>query len=191
MEFAMSATMTSTIRNGIDLGALQGKIEAVRANPALAKTQWEVNSRWVGGTRSDHVVDGCRISGEDIDRGFTICSDEPLELCGGNKFPNPQEYLMSSINACMMVGYAAAAAMMGVELTKLEIRISGNIDLRPFLGIDETVTTGYEKLEQTVTIAGDGTAEQFRQIHEIVKKTSPNYFNITHAIATESRLVVE
>ena len=191
MEFVMSVTMTGTHRNGIDLVALQETVDKVRANPAAAQTQWALNSRWVGGTRSDHVVDGCRISGEDIDRGFTICVDEPRELCGTNQFANPQEHLLASINSCMMVGYAAAAAHMGIKLTKLEIRICGDIDLRGFLGIDESVAPGYELLQQTVTIAGDGTEEQFRQLHEIVKKTSPNYFNITHAIATESRLVVE
>jgi hypothetical protein len=53
------------------------------------------------------------------------------------------------------------------------------------------VPAGYESLQQTVTIAGDATAEQLQQIHETVKKTSPNYFNITSAIPVPSRLVVE
>ncbi len=187
----MSMTMTKTIRNGIDVLALQGAIDAVRANPAAAKTEWAVNSRWAGGTRSDHAVGGCRIGGQDIDRQFTLHVDEPLELCGTNQFANPQEYLLSAMNACMIVGYAAVAALMGVKLTKLEIHTSGDIDLRGFLGTDPTVTPGYESLQQTVTIAGDAPAEQLRQIHEIVKKTSPNYFNITNAIATRSQLVAE
>jgi uncharacterized OsmC-like protein len=190
-EIAMNATMTSSIRNGINVMALQDTIDAVRANPAAARTQWAVNSRWAGGTRSDHEVEGCSIGGETIDRRFTLRTDEPLQLCGTNQFANPQECLLSAINACMIVGYAAVAAHMGVTLTKLEIRTEGGIDLRGFLGIDATVTPGYESLQQTVTIAGDGTAEQFREIHENVKKTSPNYFNITNAIATPSRLVVE
>ena len=187
----MNATETSTIRNGIDVMALQRTIDEVRANPAAAQTQWAVNSRWAGGTRSDHEVEGCSIGGQDIDRRFTLRVDEPLQLCGTNQFANPQEHLLAAINACMIVGYSAVAAHMGVALTKLEIRTCGEIDLRGFLGIDESVTPGYESLQQTVTIAGDATAEQLRQIHEIVKKTSPNYFNITNAVATPSRLVVE
>jgi uncharacterized OsmC-like protein len=182
---------TGTTRNGINVTALQGVIEALRENPAAGQTQWAVNSRWAGGTRSDHAVDGCVIGGREVGRRFTIRSDEPVELLGTNEFPNPQEYLMAAMNACMMVGYAAVAALMGVTLTKLEIRTWGDIDLRGFLAIDESVPAGYELLRQTVTIAGDATPEQFRQLHETVKKTSPNYFNITRAIATQSRLVVE
>jgi uncharacterized OsmC-like protein len=190
-EIAMLATLSNTTRNGIDLAALQATVDAVRANPSAGQTHWAVHSRWVGGTRSDHAIDGCEIAGRKIDRRFTLRVDEPLELCGTNQFANPQEHLLASINACMLVGYAAAAAHMGITLTKLEIRLSGDIDLRGFLGLDASVPAGYESLQQTVTIAGDGTPEQFQQIHEIVKKTSPNYFNITRAVATPSRLVVE
>jgi hypothetical protein len=190
-EIAMSATLTSSKRNGIDVAALQGAIEAIRANPAAGLTQWGVNSRWAGGTRSDHVVERCHIGGQKIDRRFTLRVDEPLEMRGTNQYANPYETLMSALNASMIVGYAAVATLMGVKLSKLEIRTGGDIDLRGALGIDPKVSPGLESLGQTVTIAGDGTAEQFRQIHETVKKISPNYFSITHAMAMQSRLVVE
>ena len=54
----MNATLTDTIRNGIDLAALQGATDAVRANPTAGQTRWAVHSRWLNGTRSDHVIDG-------------------------------------------------------------------------------------------------------------------------------------
>lgn len=187
----MTATITQRTVNGIDTQALQGAIDAITANPAAGQAHWCVTSQWRGGTRSDHHVESCTIGGEVIPRRFTLSTDEPLELCGTNQFANPQEYLLSALNACMMVGYAAVAALMGVKLTKLEVKTTGDIDLRGFLGIDPSVTPGYESLEQTVTIAGDGTPEQFRQIHETVKKTSPNFYNITRAVPTNSRLVVE
>ncbi|MDJ0682273.1 MAG: hypothetical protein QNJ18_20730 [Xenococcaceae cyanobacterium MO_167.B52] len=49
--------------------------------------------------------------------------------------------------------------------------------------IDKEVIPGYEQISYTVNIKGDVTAEQFKQIHEFVKKTSPNYYNIANAIA--------
>jgi uncharacterized OsmC-like protein len=187
----MTATLTNTTVNGINTAALQGAIDAIAADPAKGQTHWVVTSRWVGGTRSDHHVRSCRIGGQDIPRKFTIRIDEPLELCGSNQFANPQEYLMSALNACMMVGYTAVAALMGVRLTKLEVRTSGDIDLRGFLGIDRSVPAGYDRLQQTVTLAGDGSPEQLAKIHETVKATSPNFFNLTRAIPVNSKLVVE
>ena len=89
-----------------------------------------------------------------------------------------------------MVGYAAVAAMMGVTLTTLELEITGDIDLRGFLDIDDQVPRGYERLHYTVRIAGDCEPELFQKMHEVVQRTSPNYFNMSHAIAMTSDLVV-
>jgi uncharacterized OsmC-like protein len=75
---------------------------------------------------------------------FTLTS--PCELCGTNQFANPQEYLLAATNACMMVGYATVAAVMGVRLTKLEVEVDGDIDLRGFLDVDRTIPPGYRSL---------------------------------------------
>lgn len=187
----MNATIEATKVNGIDLDSLRNTIAAIAERPESGASHWTVHSVWRGGTRSDHQVDGVRFGDQQVDRRFTIHLDEPRELCGTDQYANPQEYLMSAVNACMMVGYAAVAALMGIRLTRLEIEIEGDIDLRGFLAIDPAVKPGYERLRQTVHIAGDGTAEQFARLHETVKATSPNFFNITHAIPVNSRMVVE
>ena len=110
-------------------------------------------------------------------------------MCGTNQFANPQEYLLAATNACMMVGYATVAAVMGVTLTKLELEITGDIDLRGFLDIDPGVARGYERLHYRVHIAGDGTQQQFEKMHEVVQRTSPNYYNISQPIELTSELM--
>jgi uncharacterized OsmC-like protein len=184
-------TLTTHTVNKIDVTALQTAIDTIRMNPDAGQTRWTIHSTWMGGTRSDHEVRGFAIGGEHVERGFTIRIDEPHQLCGTNQYANPQEYLLAALNACMMVGYSAVSALMGVKLTRLQVTTTGDIDLRGFLGLDPEVAPGYEQLQQEVRIAGDATPEQFRQIHEIVKKTSPNFFNITRAVRTNSRMVVE
>lgn len=187
----MQATTVPTKLNGIDTQALQGAIAQITADPAAGQTHWAVHSTWQGGTRSDHAVNGFEIGGNEVARRFVIHVDEPHELGGENAYANPQEYLMAALNACMMVGYAAVAALMGVKLTKLEVQLEGDIDLRGFLGIEPGIKPGYDQLRQTVHIAGDGTREQFERIHEVVKATSPNYFNLTTAIPLRSQLVID
>jgi hypothetical protein len=41
-----------------------------------------------------------------------------------------------------------------------------------------------------VRISGDGTPEQFREIHAMVQATSPNLFNLTRAVQIVPELVV-
>jgi hypothetical protein len=90
-----------------------------------------------------------------------------------------------------MVGYVAGAAVKGIRLDRLEIETNGQLDLRGFLGIDESVRPGYESIRYVVRIKGNGTPAQFREIHETVMKTSPNYFNIAKPIRIDAELRVE
>lgn len=136
-------------------------------------------------------MNGFEIGGRRIPQNFTLTVDEPFELCGTNTHPNPQQYLMAAMNACMMVGYVAVASLMGVELESVEIESEGEIDLRGFFGLDSTVKPGYDSLHYTVRIKGNGTAEQFRKIHETVMATSPNRYDIANPIRLTADLVVQ
>jgi hypothetical protein len=87
-----------------------------------------------------------------------------------------------------MVGYVVGAATRGIRLARLEIEAEGELDLRGFLGLDGGVKPGYDKLRYTVRIKGDGTPAQFREIHETVMRTSPNYLNLAEPVPIEARL---
>jgi uncharacterized OsmC-like protein len=176
--------------NGLDLAALGRVVEEVRQDPTKAAVGFRVTSAWRGQTRSEATVESFTLAGQSIPRQFTIPMDEPLELLGGNSAPNPQETLMAALNACMIVGYVAGASLRGIHLSRLEIETSGELDLRGFLGLSDAIPPGYESVRLVVRIDGDGTPEQFREIHETVIKTSPNYFNVSRPIRIDAELVV-
>jgi uncharacterized OsmC-like protein len=187
----MTTTATTEKLNGINLPVLHKLLEDVKRDSAQGRTAWGATTRWVGGAVTETEVTGCDIGGKRISRQFKFRTDEPLELGGQNSFANPQEYLMGAFNACMMVGYVALSALFGVELESLEIQCEGEIDLRGFLGISDKVKPGYDEIHYTVRIKGNGTPAQFKEIHDIVTKTSPNRFNISQPIKLKSKLVVE
>src|SRR5262249_48563395 len=97
--------------NGINTDGLFAMIDGVRQDGAKAKTKWHVSTSWCGQTRSRSQIDGFEIGGEQVERRFSIDIDEPCELAGTNQFANPQEHLLSALNACMMVGYVAQCAV--------------------------------------------------------------------------------
>ncbi|MCC6680382.1 MAG: OsmC family protein [Phycisphaeraceae bacterium] len=186
----MTTTTTSKL-NGLDPAALHGLIDAVAADAEQGQTHWSVTTRWIDGGVAQTQVSHFAIAGQRVDKDFTIRHDEPFELGGTNTAPNPQEYLLAALNACMTVGYVALATLKGIRIESLEIETEGDIDLRGFLGLDPAVKPGYEQIRYTVRIKGDATPEQFQEIHELVKQTSPNYYNIANAIALKAELVVE
>jgi uncharacterized OsmC-like protein len=177
--------------NGINTDDLFALIDGVRRDGAKAKTKWHVSTNWCGQTRSRSQVDGYEIGEEQVHRQFSIDIDEPCELGGTNQFANPQEHLLSALNACMMVGYVAQCAVHGITLESLKIETDGEIDLRGFLGIDPAVPAGYQSLSYTVRIKGSGTKEEFAKIHEAVMATSPNFYSVSRPVALKPMLVVE
>jgi uncharacterized OsmC-like protein len=176
--------------NGLDLAALGEVVHAIAADPGQALAGFEVTTRWTGQTRSESEVEGFTLGGERIARSHKIVADEPCELLGSDGAPNPQELLMAAINACMMVGYVAGASLKGIKLDSLEIRTRGTLDLRGFLGLDDSVPPGYQSIDYDVRIAGAGSPEQFEEIHQTVMKTSPNYFNISRPVRMNGTLHV-
>lgn len=189
----MSQTITHTAEriNGFDVEALREMVEEVKKDPQKGLVRFDVISTWKGRAKSEARVNGYMHGGKNIERSFRFTFDEPLELLGENTYANPQEYLLGALNACMLVGYATGAAVRGITLEKLEIESEGELDLRGFLGLDASVKPGYDTIYYIVRIKGNGTEKQFRDIHETVMKTSPNYFNMANPIKLDAELVVE
>ena len=185
----MLSPIQKTIVNDIDLGRLTELVEEAAVNPSLG---FEVTTRWDGQFRSLTQVGPITFgNGDVVSRDYVIKADEPEEILGSNEAPNPQELLMAALNACMTVGYVAGAAKRGITLSKLEIETKGTLDLRGFFALADTVPPGYPALNYVVRIAGDGTAEQFAEIHAEVQATSPNYDNLARAIRMDATLEVE
>lgn len=186
----MTDTMVRNVVNDLDLDALGAVVEEIKQDPSKAKVRFAVSTRWNGQTGSTSKVTGYELAGQYIDREFEIVADEPHELLGANSAPNPQELLMSAVNACMTVGYVANAALRGITLDRLEIETTGELDLRGFLGLDDAVPPGYEEIDYVVHMSGNGTPDQFAEIHRAVMATSPNYFNMARPIRMNGKLAI-
>ena len=186
----MTDLLTRNVVNGVDLDAVGEVVAAIGENPDAALVRFTVATRWTGQTGSVSKMAGIELGGEHIARDFEVRADEPEQLLGANAAPNPQELLMAAVNACMTVGYVAGASLQGITLDKLEIETTGQLDLRGFLGLDDSVPPGYEQIDYVVRIAGNGTPEQFEAIHRNVMATSPNYFNMARPIRMNGSLAV-
>jgi len=186
----MLDTVKNAPVNGLDLAALGEVVDEIQKDASKGIVGFDVVTRWKGQTRSETTVDGFTLAGERIARSHKIVADEPFELLGADSAPNPQELLMAAFNACITVGYVAGASLKGINLESLEIKTRGELDLRGFLGISDAVAPGYENIDYVVTIKGDGSPEDFEEIHQTVMKTSPNYFNMSRPIKMNGSLRV-
>lgn len=176
--------------NGVDTDALRNVIEAVAAEPAKGMVRFQVATSWQGQMRCETKVSSWMLGGQTLPHSHTIVIDEPPELLGKDEAPNPQEVLMAAFNSCIMMGYVGQAAMKGITLEKLVIETEGDLDLRGLLRLDESIKPGYDTIRYRVHIQGNGTPEQFQEIHETVCATSPNFYNISRPIKLDAKMIV-
>ena len=180
----------SQVVNGIHVDDVQTLIQSVAADPVKGATHWRVASAWRERMHSRAQVDGFAIGGQKVERQFAFDVDEPHQLGGANGYANPQEYLLGSLNACLIAGFTALCALHGYALERLEIVTEGDIDLRGFLGLDASVSPGYDALTTTVTVKGSASPAEFQKVFEMAVATSPNVHNIRRPVALSTSLDV-
>src|SRR5262245_21924068 len=128
IELKGRSAMSTTARlNDLDIDAVKALVAAVRNDPDKGQTTWRADVRWEGGFRSSASV-----------REFTdLPSDEPPALAGTDRAPNPVEQVAAALGHCLAVGYVAALTAHDIEIRSLDVAVAGEIDLRPFLGIEQ------------------------------------------------------
>ena len=163
--------VTTTV-NGVDLDRLSGTIDAVSADPALARFQFRARNHWIdGGYSRTTIKDFYGAGQEDTTRTepFTVDSDEPPVLLGQNRAPNTVEYVLHALAACVSGTIAYHAAARGIALDSLETTIHGDLDLHGFLGLDSSTRPGYEQIRITITAAGDFDDNQFAELASLTR----------------------
>jgi uncharacterized OsmC-like protein len=169
-------TETVTIRNGIDVDQLVATIDAIKEDPNVASFTFRASSQWDDGTRNVGEIGRFVHAGQqDESRNvpFRLDGDEPPVLLGGNTGPNAVELLLQALGFCYAVGYVANAAARGIELTRMEYDVEGDVDLHTFLGLDGP-RAGFTAIRVTGTVASpNATHQQLQELCTYVQDTSP------------------
>lgn len=181
-------TATTKIRpplNGVDTPTLFATLDAVKANPELAKFRFRASNQWVSGTHNRGTIRGFFGAGqEDSTRtgDFVYDADHPAVLVGSGNGPTPVEFLLHAIAACLTAGIANIAAARGVALTAVSSTVEGDIDLLGILGLSDQVRNGYQQIRVSFQIAGDAPDEVLRGLVEQSKARSAVYDVLTNGV---------
>ena len=88
-----------------------------------------------------------------------------------------------------MAGVANIASARGVDLTSVEARIEGDVDVRGLLGLSDDVRNGYQQMRVTFRIAGDASDATLREIVEQSRKRSAVYDVLTNGVDVQIDVV--
>ncbi|MGC0142377.1 OsmC family protein [Pseudactinotalea sp. Z1732] len=185
--------MTTTTDNGIDVERLVATIDAIKEDPGLATFTFRARSNWEEGTHNIGEISTFTHAGEtDESRSasFVLHGDEPPVLLGSNKGANAVELLLQALAFCYAVGYVANAAAQGIHITRMEYEVEGELDVRPFLGL-EGARPGFTAIRAHGRVSSpNASEEQLQGLCQYVQDTSPVRDCLANAVPVETTLDV-
>lgn len=183
----------TAVVNGIDVGRLLDTINAIEDDARKASRTFHASSRWQHGTHNIGEIGSFTHAGAQDDSRpapFVLYGDEPPVLLGENLGPNAVELLLQALAFCYAVGYVANAAAQGIEITRLDMEVEGDIDLRAFLGLPGT-RPGFGVMRAIGRVSSpNATREQLEDLCRYVQQTSPVRDNLANGLPIETTLEV-
>jgi uncharacterized OsmC-like protein len=163
------------VRNGVDVTALMGAIEAIGQEPSLATFAFRSENSWMTGGHNRSTIRDYYGVGADQKREitFTLDADEPAVLLGCDRGANPVEYVLHALAACVTTTTVYHAAARGIRIDRIESKLEGNLDLRGLLAMPGASRNGYEKVVFKMKIEGSGTPEEMEEIVRFGQSHSP------------------
>jgi uncharacterized OsmC-like protein len=173
--------------NGVDTPRLFATINAVKAQPELARFRFTATNKWVKGTHSRSRIEVFRGAGGTHRHTGEVefNADHPAVLVGADNAPTPAEFLLHAIAACITSGIGNIAAARGVTLTEVESTVEGDIDLRGILGLSDQVRNGYEQMRVHFRVKGDASPEKLQEIVAQSKARSAVFDVLTNGTAVD------
>lgn len=159
-------------------GILHASASALADAPAAAATiSPRVRTRLIPGTPTGVNVQAG-------DHAFTI--DEPAALGGDDAGANPVEHLLAALGACQVISYQVWAAKLGIAIDDVDVRVTGDLDVRGFFGIDQAVRPGFNDIRVEATISGPEPRERYEELTEAVERYCPVLDVLTAGVPVSS-----
>lgn len=143
--------------------ALLSTIESIKANPDAAHAVYFVDTKLVEDVRCSAKV-----------RDFSpMTVDQPPGMGGQNTAMSPMELMLVALGTCQEIMYAAYASVMGIPLSKVEVRLQGHLDKRGMLGMNSAVSSGFQKVSYEITIDSAADEADIKKLIETVESHCP------------------
>ena len=176
-----------TVRNGVNVNDLMMAIEGVKNDPANGKLTFTVQSKWKNRFRAEHKSSNYVIGKQSGTHEHIVSTDEPKEILGEDSGISPAETLLSSLGACLTIGYAANAAAMGIDIDEMSFEITAHGGLEGFMDIGDS-RPGLTDISVKTHIKSNAPDAKLQELHDYVNQHSPIWDTIKNPVKVTSEL---
>jgi uncharacterized OsmC-like protein len=175
------------IVNGVNVSKLFGTVEAIKGNPEIAKFNFKASGKWINGGHNRTIINEFYGACQNFQRSqpFVIEKDEPPVLLGKDHGANPVEYVFAALDGCLTTSLIYHAAAQGIKIDEVETSFSGDLNLHGFLGLDENIRNGYDKIKVEFKIKADAPKEKLQELVQLAQNRSPVFDIVSHPTPVE------
>jgi uncharacterized OsmC-like protein len=180
-----------TIRNGVNVDTMFATLDAIKATPAIAQFKWRAKNQWLGGSHNRSTIQSFYAALQDDtsrSSAFTVDAGEPGILLGHDEGPNPAEFLLHALAACLTTSVVYVASARGVRLTEVSSVVEGDMDVQGALGLNNEVRNGFQSIRVTFTVKGDAPAEKLQEVVARAQARSAVFDSITRGVPVTVQL---
>src|SRR3989337_3249073 len=99
-------------------------------------------------------------------RTHSLQIDEPRELGGTDKGPNPVELVLAALGGCQAIILKLYGQKLGVKIQSVETTVDGDLDLGGFMGVPG-VRPGFQKIQAITKIKAKGEPDKLKELLRI------------------------
>lgn len=164
-----------------NLRALIAKTQAaLREDPAKAVATFASRSGLKSGFESEVKI-----------RNHRITVDEPEALGGTDKGPNPVELVLAALGTCQEIAYRTHAAALGIPLDSVRVELKGDLDLRGFFAVDDSIRPGYRRIRGTVHLESSADPASLERLRQHVDAHCPVLDIVSNPVPVDLEVATE
>jgi uncharacterized OsmC-like protein len=166
-------------KNRINLDTFDRTVKEAEKDSETALKSLKVEGRWRLGEKGPQFESELKYENGRI----ILYADEPSFLGGGGMFVNPIQYCLFGVASCFAATFAKWAAIEGVELEELTIKIQADLDMSRSFGLTDNPIL--DKMTIDLSTKTEASDEEIAKIHQITLERCPAYYCLTEPVDPE------
>ncbi|MCI0698117.1 OsmC family protein [candidate division KSB1 bacterium] len=165
---------TIDLFNSVNFAQFIDTIDAIKANPALARMTLRAEVEWRNGAQvriKIHRSDGN--DAQAIAQPIAFENGERSAQLDDKTAANAVEIILAGLGSCLVMSFVYHATQRGFHVDELGLRLEAEIDLRGFLGLSPQARPGYQIIRLVAQVKCDAPKQALEKLWEQVQKISP------------------
>ena len=162
--------------NNVNLKKVMEFGEQIQDNSDMAKKTQVIEGNWLfeqGGPQFEATIK--------FEGGQTVFQvDNPTFMGGGGTLPGPMHYCFFGLASCYTGTFATMAAMLGITLKKLSVKVEADINFSRVFGAGDQPVM--EEVRVILDVVSDDPEEKIKEAEKLALERCPVVFTLRNPV---------